>query len=41
MKVVEKNGDSTTVLLTNSKDNVTIDPAIWIINAKGLKVIDN
>jgi outer membrane lipoprotein-sorting protein len=41
MKVVENNGDTTTVLLTNSKDNVTIDPSIWVINAKGMKIIDN
>jgi len=41
MKVVEKNGDSTTVLLTNSKDNVTIEPSIWVIDAKGMKIINN
>jgi outer membrane lipoprotein-sorting protein len=42
MKVVEINGDSTTVLLTDSKDNVTIERDIWIIEtAKDTKIFNN
>lgn len=42
MKVVETNGDWTTVLLTNSKDNVTIDKSVWILETPpGTKIIPN
>ena len=40
-KIVEKNGDTTTVLLTDMKKNVTIDTKIFSLDTpKGTKIID-
>ena len=42
MKVVETNNDSTTVLLTNTKDNITIDKSVWVIDMpQNRKIIKN
>ncbi|HEY8559336.1 MAG TPA: outer membrane lipoprotein carrier protein LolA [Pyrinomonadaceae bacterium] len=42
MKVVENNGDATTVLLTNAKDNVSIPQTAWVLETRaGTKIINN
>lgn len=42
MKVIENNNDSTTVLLTNTKDNVEFPRDIWQLNTpKGTEIIDS
>ncbi len=42
MKIVEANNDSTTVLLTDTKDNVKFPNDIWVLETpKGTKIINN